>query len=230
MFNTTYKRLPENPNIKLYWKPLFNGFEVLPGIGPFIEPHLTKIDQVISWALEQSSKVYAVRLDLRFPKNYELSGLGDFSNEPIQRFFKFLRKRLDSHCQGKPELGLRRHPHNLIGLWSREYDRGHTRPHFHVLIILNGNAFRAIGDISAGGSPLYRMVDESWLSALRCPGFGLDRLVHVCESGQYRMHRDDHDRVNALFRRVSYMAKVRDKDFCDGYHRFGGTRLSNTNR
>lgn len=225
MFNNTYKRLPENPNIKLHWEPHFNGLEVLPGIGPFVEPHLTKIDQAISWAVERSSKVYAVRLDLRFPQNYEFSGLGDFSNVPIQRFFKFLRKRLDRYCQETPGVGLRRHPHNLVGLWSREYDKGHTRPHFHILLLLNGQTFRALGDLNARGESLYQMVEDSWLSALWCKGFGRDHLVHRCEAGEYWLTRNDSDGVNDLFRRASYMAKARDKDFADGYHRFGGSRM-----
>lgn len=222
MFNSNYKRLPQNPNVKLHWGKTYNDHDLLPGVGAFIKPNLAKIERVLSRALDQSSKLYAVRLDLRFPQNYELSGLGNFSNKPLQRFITGLRRRLDNHFDEGTRTEIRRHPHNFAYLWSREYDKGHTRPHFHVLLIFNGQAFRTIGNINSGGLSLYRMVEESWLSALRCQGMGLDRLVHLCDSGQYWLSRENEEGFNALFQRASYMAKVRDKDFNDGFHRFGG--------
>ncbi len=211
MLNSTYKRLPQNPNIKLHWGQDYNEYELMPGVGPFIEQNLAKIDRTIRWAREQSTRLYAVRLDLRFPQHYELSGLGDFSNDPINRCLKSLKGRLDRYCKS------RLHWHNYASLWSREYDKGDTRPHFHVLLLLNGHAFRAIGNMSRGGESLYRMIEESWLSALGCRGPGLDKLVHVCKSGQYWINTADCTEAKSLFKRASYMAKVRDKGFDDGY-------------
>jgi|SRR5690625_647330 len=225
MFNSEYKRLPENPNVKLYWEPDYEGFELMSGVKPFIQSHLDKAHSVISWARNQSSRIYAVRLDLRFPQHYELSGLRALSNEPLQLFFKSLRKRLERHNREADRLGVRRHADRFVHLWSREYDKGHVRPHFHVLLIFNGHAFKSMGDLKVGGSSLYRMIEESWLAALRCQGMGQDNLVHVCKSGQYWLHSDNTAGFSDLFRRISYMAKVRSKSFNDRFHRFGGSRV-----
>ena len=60
-------RLITNKNLTLYTNHTYKGMPVLGIHGGMVEEYLTKLHQTIELALQQHSKVFAVRINLNFP-------------------------------------------------------------------------------------------------------------------------------------------------------------------
>lgn len=53
-------------------------------------------------------------------------------------------------------------------VWVRKIgERG--RPHYHLVILLNQDAFYSVGKITSGNDNIFHRLHEAWASALRLP-------------------------------------------------------------
>jgi len=111
-----------------------------------------------------------------------------------------------------------------------------TKPHYHLLLLLNGDAYRGINSSSfspngdyEGNNLLHRIV-RAWSRAIGWPQDAMRGLVHVAKdklTGKfytYHFHRDDHAAFAEVFFGASYLCKVHSKPLAQRIHCFEGSR------
>jgi hypothetical protein len=179
--------------------------------------YLENIHAVLHKAVSHYSRVYGVRVDLKFPE-------GEFytTNEVITKFGASLQAQVNADQNAKRSRGIRVHGCKVRLAWAREIDQS-VNPHFHLLILFNYNAYNTIGNINNDGDNLAFRIRNAWASALGCPFEKAKKGVHFPRNRNYFISKGPTLRgdVEAIFYRASYMAKRRSKDFTDGQRNFG---------
>lgn len=197
----------------------------LPSSEEYSELYLSRTLDVIERSLLNANRVLAVRLDLRFPRSFSHPDTEIISNEYIRRFFDFLERELDNVRAMACEQNKQTHPHHLHYIWCREYDQNETKPHYHVLLLLNGAAYQTLGRTFPGSDNLLDKVNGSWAGSLGLhPGEG-QGLVYVPPHACYTINRDPREGVPELFQRASYLCKLRSKPLHEPYRCFGSSHL-----
>lgn len=216
------KRHPKNNNLKLFFGESYEGFDVLLQHLPMVEEYLSRALYVTRLALLKHPRTFAFRVDLRFPADQVMSEAQ--TNKPLERFFASLRAKI--HQNRKSRIEEAGYAHNTVVsyIWCREIGE-HGVPHYHLAILLNWDAFCALGTFKIGRENLFNLMVEAWGSALKLPVEDLDGLVHIPDNHAYKLTSDDRDTFNDFFCRVSYLCKAETKHFGDGVHSFGTSRI-----
>ncbi|SEB45796.1 Protein of unknown function [Pseudomonas marginalis] len=157
-------RHPDNRNLHFHYDDTFEGLPVMVEKGPLIREYLADLKRTICLALDQYPRVLAFRVNLRLPCDIELDDYID-SNEVISRFFASFKSKVKHHR----EIAARRYQHahscKVRYVWAREQGwRG--RPHYHLLILLNRDAFYTVGKIASDRANMFSRLNEAWASAL----------------------------------------------------------------
>lgn len=202
----------------------FRGLLVMTSKGPLVEQYLERTFDTLHRALASHRKVFAIRVDLRFPLCYWPLDGQILGNDYITRFIASLEAKIQHHQKLSIKQGRRVHAASLRFIWAREYRRGEDKPHFHLLILLNGDAYRALGSFGPGSQSLASQITEAWASALGLACIDSHGLVHFPANAQYHVDARDTASVEALFYRTSYLCKVRSKVFDEHVHPFGCSR------
>src|SRR5690606_37778980 len=110
--------------------------------------------------------------------------------------------------------------------WAREVGSRRERPQYHVLILLNRDAFYTVGRLESEADNMISRLQEAWASAL---GEYLERvrpLVHIPDIAAYRIDRvpKGEDRLPDLFYRASYLCKAATTRYGGGPWAFGASR------
>lgn len=215
-------RHPANRNLTLYFHDKYMGLLLQFDKAPFILQHLDRLYKTITLATSQYRRVFAFRLDLRFPEIGEAFDC-DISNEVISRFIASFKAKI-SHDRDAAININKRAPDTVVRYaWTREVgQRGH--PHFHLVILLNGVAYCSLGRYEMGRKNLFNRLHEAWASALGVPIDDVIGLVEFPRSPFYYLTRDNHASNVKFFYRASYLCKAATKEFVDGYHSFGTSR------
>ncbi|WP_442199846.1 inovirus Gp2 family protein [Shewanella xiamenensis] len=175
--------------------------------------------------MQNYSKVFAVRVDLRFPDMFESS-----DTAVITRFFESLKAQLKADYQAK----LRNttdgqvHASELFYIWVKEIS-GRDKCHYHVCLFFNGHAYKSLGKFELGRANMYNRIHKAWASALRLDISHVQGLIHFPENAQYLLCRNQADFTyiyQDLFKRLSYFAKTDTKIYGNGNHNFGCSRVS----
>jgi len=216
------KRHPKNNNLKLFFGDSYEGFDVLQQYAPLVNEYLSRALCVTRLALLKHPRTFAFRVDLRFPADQVMSEAQ--TNKPLERFFASLRAKI--HQNRKSRIEEAGYAHNTVVsyIWCREIGE-HGVPHYHLAILLNWDAFCALGTFKIGRENLFNLMVEAWGSALKLPVEDLDGLVHIPDNHAYKLTSDDRDTFNDFFCRVSYLCKAETKHFGDGVHSFGTSRI-----
>jgi len=111
-------------------------------------------------------------------------------------------------------------------LFAREYDGYQRKPHFHLLILLNGNAIRGTGKWDLLCDNLYSRLYEAWAFALGMRAYEIEGLIQFANGsaltsrgrnfvryGSMLLERGDEEMFHDLFWTSSYLAKVATKTF-----------------
>ncbi len=237
------KRVPGSPQLRLHYDHSYQGWPVSQQIhyNGLVENYLENAWKVIGVALADYPRLYAVRVDLRYPQTYP-AALGR-DNGCMKRFFDYLQRELD-------RAGLK-YPTRIHYIWAREQDSS-PNPHYHLLLMLNRDAINHIGTFapcSDGGyhrQNLFHRIVRAWCYALRLENdWQAEGLVHYAESrahdtglvydcdipgsgrvtdhdsGQYQITRGVNDLALAqLHYRASYLCKAYSKPFHQGVRCF----------
>lgn len=177
---------------------------------------------VIRNATEEFPRTLALRVDLRFPLNYQY---GD-SNKEVTRFIESLKAKLLVDCQRKNKRWRRNWDNRLRYVWVREVGERNRRKHYHVLLLLNKDFYRGAGSYNADDS-LYALIQQAWCSAL---GLGTEQysgLANMTENGCFYLNRkfpNYMQQVTELLKRMDYLAKDHTKNYDDGYRSIGTSR------
>lgn len=216
------KRLPTNPNLHLHSDDSFHGLRVYTQRGPLVLEYLERCEQVIQTSLQQYARVTAFRVDLHLPAWYCFKD-ESYANAVFERFIASLRAKIGHNRAQASRIRPDAHQTSVRFVWAREFD-SEGIPHFHVLILVNGDAFTCLGDYTIGRVNMYNRVVDAWSSALNACCAEVVTLVHLPESPVYWLRRDDPQSYRELFYRVSYFCKADTKQYQDRGHAFGYSR------
>jgi|SRR5450830_1670933 len=214
------RRAP-NRNLTLYYEHHYRGLELLDK-QPFILEYLERAYETIIRSTEQYRETFAFRVDLRFPEGYHPYGLA-YQNEHLDRFIESFKAKI----RHNRHISRREHgyAHDTVVryIWASEIgQRG--RPHYHIAILLNKDAFCSLGTYALGRNNLFNRLHEAWASALGLPLEAVTGLVELPKNPYYIVHRDDPSSIASFFFRISYLCKAATKVYGNGGHGFGASK------
>lgn len=222
---TTYppKRLPANPNLTLHYDSHYHGRAVMAKKGPFITECLEALRLTIDRTLAEYPRVFAARVDLKFPHWYGVSE--EFvHNQVIQRFAASLEAKIEADRSRACRVSGRAHDTKLRYFWVREVS-GRGSPHYHFAFLLNRDAYHTLGKLESERANMFHRLEEAWASALRLSLEEVRGLVHVPDNATFRLTRNEGDPgVASFFHRVSYFCKEATKVYFGRTRSFGYSR------
>lgn len=215
-------RHPNNPNLTLHCDPSYKGLSVYTARGPLVAEYLERAKHVVESALQQYGRVFAFRVDLRFPVGMDVLCVN--SNHVIERFVASFKAKI-RHNRGKArESNPYAHDSTVRYVWCREMGV-HDVPHYHMAILLNNDAFCTLGKYELGRHNLFNRLNEAWASALGLSASCALGLVELPDNPFYLLRRDTPVSITPFFYRISYLCKSDTKVFGDWVHAFGASRI-----
>lgn len=214
---------PQNANLILHYGGGFRGMPVQDDKGPFVWQYLDRLYLTASRALQQYSRVFAFRVDLRFPVGIALPEWV-YSNQVLERFVESFKAKIRHNRSMARMENKYAHESNVRYVWAREVGQ-HGRPHYHAAFLLNYDAFNALGKFEAGRDNMFNRLEEAWASALGLPVEAVKGLVEIPSNPTYCLRRDDPQSQANFFYRASYLCKAATKVYGDGQHGFGASRI-----
>ncbi|MGM0857471.1 MAG: YagK/YfjJ domain-containing protein [Pseudomonadota bacterium] len=230
MFDHRPRRHPQNDKLRLLYDDIFYGYSVgqFKG-GPLIENYLERALLTLNTATHINYNTFAFRIELRFPKIMPRLPMHD-DNEVLARFLRYLRYELKT--------AKTKYTTQIRYIWAREQDNS-IKPHYHLMILLNKNAFDSLGIFSTdkngaySRNNLYHRMMRAWLKAM---GFDHDdprfpKLINVSKNkntGEFwtdNLHRDDWHAMNEAMFMASYLCKAYTKTIGQGMHVFDASRV-----
>lgn len=216
------KRHPQNTNLHLHYESQYNGLPVMHLHAPLIREYLQALQRITERSLADHREVFAVRFDLRFP-DVEFTPWPWMTNEVISRFVEYLEDRIQTARKKAAICNSKAHKTTVRWMWVKEYgdESGQMKPHYHCLVLLNRDAFNALGKFELGRDNLYSRLVGAWASALGVEGWQGMGLVQIPENACYSITAEGY---SAYFYRMSYLCKARNKVYGDGQHACGYSR------
>ncbi|MBA4500878.1 inovirus Gp2 family protein [Marinobacterium marinum] len=218
-----YKKLTHNPNLSLFTQPVYRGLPVLASPEyPCVLEYLESAWKLLARTKKEYNRIYAVRIELLYPANIKAIGTED--NQVMERF----KKALDSRVQWRSKMlkrdGKRVHPCRVRMIWAREQDRS-PNPHYHLVLLLNRDRYFRLGSYDQDADNLYALVHAAWSSAIDLQTGGVEGFMHIPKNADYHLSSNDGYAAEPdLFKRISYLCKVRTKVYGERYHGFGVSR------
>jgi hypothetical protein len=222
--NKLILRHPYNKELKLHYNRHYEGYAVMEQKGALIEPYLESLYQTLQKALNQYAKVYAFRIDLRFPNDPNTIYKAD--TLVITRFIDSFKAKI-RHNRNIAKSNGNYHDTEVRYVWVKEASQDGS-VHYHFIFFLNGNAFRAMGDFDSDNSNMYNRLQSAWVSALGIYDCQAHGLVHVSNWQWLIASQADRERWNEsndVFYAASYLCKAATKNYGDGSKWFGCSRL-----
>lgn len=215
-------RHPSNTNLSLHYENTYQGFPVQIEKGPFISEYLNRLYQTVGRALTQYPRVFAFRFDLRLPAETQLP---DFvcTNQVIERFMESFKAKIAHNRSQARQLNKYAHDSKVRYVWAREQGQ-HGKPHYHLAILLNRDAFTALGKFETGRDNMFNRLEQAWASALGLSVEAVRGLVELPRNPCYHLNLGELGGQAEFFHRASYLCKAATKVFGDGSHGFGASR------
>lgn len=184
--------------------------------------------EVIANFLNKHPRVFAVRVDLRFPyipvmddPDMPTSFPPEVEEEKvITRFIESLKSQIKAARRRKGKIDK---PFFLGYIWVKEQVISQY-PHFHVVLLFNRDDYGYLGDYSNfDADNMATRIRKAWCRALRLAYPYYASLVHFPDDAEYRFDRRDADLHNENFynflERIAYLFKLRSK--VQGERNFG---------
>lgn len=205
------KRHPGNSNLTIWYDSHYRGLELMVDKGPFIKEYLEDLWQTIQRALACYPRVFAARIDLKFPDGYGMP-VELVSNTVMRRFIDSFEAQIEADQDKSRREGKRVHPTELFYFWVREVSST-RQTHYHFAFLLNDDAYHTMGRLQTERVNIFHRLQRAWSSALGLSVPDVSGLVNVPENATFRLKRGvGHPGVAAFFHRTSYFCKVATKD------------------
>lgn len=219
-------RHPGNHNLPLHYEQAYKGLRVMAAGGPLVEPYLGRTYLTLQRALDEHPRTFAVRFDLRFPQ-WILPDDADYSNEVISDFFARLKAIIKNDRERAAKRNGFAHGSSVRYVWAREVGESikDGRPHFHILLLLNRDAYNTLGSFNSKQENLFKRIETAWCRALRINQAVADGLVEIPEKAIYYLDRGGEAGFSDLFFRASYLCKAATKVYGEGLHGFDCSRI-----
>lgn len=190
--------------------------------------YVNRIDHTINLAINEYPRVTAIRVDLRLPSVNPLDTLQHLARVDacvISRFFESLKAKLDADIARRARNGKRTYANTLRYVWAKEFNQ-EGKVHYHVLLLLNKDNYRYLGDYNTEGENVATRIQSAWCSALGIDVADFKHLVHFPQRGVYHLNRHASPQeyngvLNTLRERASYLAKDATKEYSSRYRSFG---------
>jgi len=215
-------RHPANQNLTVYYDSVYQYLPIQVEKGPFIREYLQRLHQTMYRAIGQYRRVFAFRFDLRLPSEYH-SDERLYENEVIDRFIESFKAKIKHNRQLAFKENKYAHDSVVRYVWTREVGQ-QGRPHYHLAVLLNYDAFCSLGIYASGRNNMFSRVQEAWASALGMAADAAQGLAEFPRNPYYVLHRDDNTSIAEFFFRASYLCKMATKSFGNGGHGFGASR------
>lgn len=218
----------EAMNQNITYESKYTSLPILKIPGGLHVDYLDRSYAVIEYVIRRYTKVLALRVDLRLPEDYN-----QFDTNVITRFFSSLKAKLKADYEKKKSRNPTYvHTTELYYVWAREVGNS-GKPHYHVCIFLNGQAYSTLGKYEDKCNNLFSKVRAAWVSALGThysdnPATYDLNLARFPENCRYFLERNKpgfDTKLRALNKRISYLAKVDSKPRGDGINSFGSSRV-----
>lgn len=230
MFDHRPLRHPLNDKLRLFYDETFYGYSVgqYEG-GPLIENYLERSLLMLNTVTRINYNTFAFRIELRFPDAQPRLPMHN-NNDVLARFIRFFKYELK---KAKTKYSTK-----LRYLWAREQANS-DKPHYHLMILLNKNAFDSLGvfasdeyDIYSRDNLYHRMM-RAWLKAM---GYDHDdprfqQLVNVSKDHLTKepwtciLHRHDRHAMDEAMYMASYLCKAYSKTLGEGVHVFNASQV-----
>lgn len=215
-------RHTQNLNLILHHDSFFEGLPVQTERGPLVVSYLKRSRDIVNKSLSQYGRVFAFRVDLRFPLGFSFPVIDN--NDVLERFFASLKAKIRHNRDQASLLNCYAHDTLVRYFWCRENGQ-HGIPHYHVAIMLNYDAFCTLGKFEKDRDNLFNRLHEAWASALDLSTNLVFGLVEFPTNPFYILRRDDMNSVAEFFYRASYLCKAETKFYGNGVHGFGSSRV-----
>lgn len=214
-------RHSSNTNLRLHSAETFQGLPVMVEAGALIEQYLQRFLRTIERAIDQYPRVFAFRVDLRLPLGVSLPEHA-YTNEVINLFLESFKAKIKHDRQRAQARNQYAHDSRVRYFWAREVGKG-ERPHYHLLILLNADAYFTIGKKTSCEQNIFNRLQESWARALELRVSDVRGLVEIPGGAGYRLKRHGFyiEGLDEFFYRGSYLCKAATKNYGDGQHGFG---------
>lgn len=216
------KRAKDNTNLKLTYESTFKGKDIYQSSDGLVINYLESIDTVFTNAFNDYGRLIVVRIDLRYPNRpdvfHQEGDIGDFFKKLDYQFKVERTRRMKSYGRG--------HSCVLRGFWCIEQDSS-SNPHYHVVLVLHEAFFGCLGQFKGNTRSLSHFIRLAWARVLGVSLSELGGVVEFPDNGTYRIKRSDsHDCpvFQAMYYRVSYLAKLKTKHYGDYKKSFGASR------
>lgn len=214
-------RHAQNTNLTLHYETHYQGLPVQTTRGPLVSEYLDRLKHVVDLSLAQYGRVFAFRLDLRFPEGMHHTFIDN--NLVLERFIASLKAKIRHNRNQAQEANRYAHDTTVRYVWCRELGQ-HGIPHYHLAILLNNDAFCTLGKFEMDRNNLFNRIHEAWASALGLSVREVIGLVEFPKNPFYLLQRSDPDSITEFFYRASYLCKTDTKFFGNGVHGFGASR------
>jgi hypothetical protein len=215
-------RHPDNTNLILHSDSSFQNWPVQEDKGPLIQQYLNRLQQTMQCAFAQYPRVFAFRFDLRLPVGTQLPDYA-YTNQVIERFIESFKAKIRHNRNMARQSNPYAHDSKVRYVWAREQGQ-HGKPHHHLAILLNYDAFASLGKFALGRDNMFNRLVAAWASALGLSIEAASGLVEIPSNHYYHLHRDDLAGQAVFFHRTSYLCKAATKVYGDGQHSFGCSR------
>lgn len=218
-------RHPCNKNLHYYYDANFEGLPVMWEKGPLIREYLERLKKTIDLALEEYPRLMAFRVDLRYPEGFLLPS-EIYLNKTLTEFFKSFRAKIDHNRDCARKRNPYAHDCIIRYVWAREFGLV-GRPHYHILILLNRDAFYTVGRLGSESSNIVNRIREAWANALGLTVDEVGGLVHIPKRAKYNLDRVASGvptELPELFHRASYLCKSVTKIYGDRTRCFDTSR------
>jgi hypothetical protein len=216
-------RHPDNSNLTLHYDNTFGECPVMAEKGPFIREYLQTLHTTMLRALDDHPRTFAFRFDLRLPTDKPLPD-DAYTNWVIYRFIESLKAKIwNDRATASQQYG-RAHDTRVRYVWAREIGEG-GRPHHHFLMLLNQDAYHRVGRFNSEQDNMFNRLQEAWASALELDVADVAGLVEIPKNGTFYLARGDEQAFAHAFHRASYFCKVATKQYGQGCHCFGSSRV-----
>ena len=215
--------MTNNRNLKLINENKYKGLPLLNKTAPYVQQYLDGTIQAIESALDEHSRLFAFRFELKFPVN-QMWQKRYPDNIYVQDFWVRLKAIIKyDRARAAKQYG-QAHQTSVKYVWTKEYSRNGV-PHYHCLILLNMDAYRSIGNINSDQPNMMSRIIDAWGRSLGLSWEDTLGLVHIPRNASYRLKRGDEKEkgFNKLVERASYLCKLDTKEYGDGQHAFGAS-------
>ena len=227
------KRHSSNTNLKLHYESVWEGLPALARPDrPLAVNYLKSIRSTLDRALNEHPRTCVIHFVARLPYGWSGPKGGQASG-----FINSLRSQIRCDSKRKRGQGKRVHDCHVRMIWCREFG-GEGQPHYHIAIMVNRDAYSALGRILGQQEPdfpwwlaeeqtvsnMAERIQRAWGRTLGLTGSQGIGLVHFPDSPVQLISKGSSmytAQYHEVFRRMSYLAKVDTKLYDDGFRNFG---------